>query len=356
MTRAPRPFGPQPDDAEDLWFLPGPADDGDDLPPGAPPLPYAARRVIFDMAEWQAAQDQASAGLATLCQLYGELDLRLRLGPQGLLLRLALREAADLSWWVGDRISADRLSLWQAMRFGSTEEPDQALPRAGWALRRLSGGPAPAEGLARFVERARAADGGAREWDAGAQFKADPGAVEDLSVLMAEAAGLHPVTQSALLFFGWRMLGAPQTREMEAAILAARHAGQMARRPGAGALFLPLAQGGPGTFRGDGPPARKLATWIAGATQATLSALLHLERLEIWQDKARAEIADLSGRTPARLLECLIRWPHVSAALAEAETGASRAACQRNLDLFTTRGILREVTGQGRYRVWTAKV
>lgn len=358
MTRAPRPFGPQPDDAEDLWFLPGPADDEDDLPPGAPPLPYAARRVIFDITEWRAAQDQASAALATLCQLYGELDLRLRLGSQGLLLRLALREATDLSWWVGDRISADRLSLWQAMRFGAIEEPDQALPRAGWALRRLSGGPAPAESLARFVERAQTPDAAA--WtDAqtpGAQLKADPGEVEDLSVLMSEAADLHPVTQAALLFFGWRMLGAPQTREMEAAILAARHAGQMARRSGAGALFLPLAQGGPGTFRGDGPPARKLAAWIAGATQATLAALLDLERLEVWQQKAQADIADFSGRTPARLLECLMRWPYVSAATAEAETGASRAACQRNLDLFTTRGIVREVTGQGRYRVWTAKV
>lgn len=353
MTRPPAPH--PHDDADDLWFLPGPADEGDDLPPGAPPLPYAERRLIFDMAEWQAAQDQASAALARLCQLYGELDLRLRLGSQGLLLRLALREAADLSWWVGDRISADRLSLWQAMRFGSIDEPDQALPRAGWALRRLSGGPAPAEGLARFVERAQTADGLAPEEAPSPQLKTEPGAVEVLSALMAEAADLHPVTQSAIVFLGWRMLGAPQTREMEAAILAARHAGQMARRSGAGALFLPLAQGGPGTFRSDGPPVRKLATWIAGATQATLAALLHLERLEVWQDRARADIADLSGRTPARLLECLMRWPHVSAALVEAETGASRAACQRNLDMFTTRGIIREVTGQGRYRVWTAK-
>lgn len=323
-------------------------------------MPRASRRVLFDMAEWRAAQDRASGELATLCQLYGELDLRLRLGPRGLNQRLALREAADLSWWVGDRISADRLSLWHVLRFGSTDDPDQALPRAGWAFRRLSGGPAPVEGLGRFLERASTGEVDVREraeGDAdalGARLSADPGAVEDLSHLMAEAADLHPVTQAAVVFSAWRLLGAPQTRDMEAAVLAARHAGQLARRSGVGAAFLPLAQGGPGAFRGEGPPERKFAAWVAGATQSTLAALLHLERLEAWVERARSEIADLSGRTPALLLDCLMRWSHVSTALAETEIGASRASCQRNLDLLTARGLIREVTGQGRYRFWTA--
>ena len=342
-------------DDEDLWFLPGPTDE-EDLPPGAAPLPTAPRRALFDMAEWRAAQDRASGALADLAQAFGELDLRLRLGPEGLLHRLALREAADLSWWVGDRIAADRLCLWQARRLGSSDDVDQALPRAGWALRRLSGGPAPAEGLARFLDRPQMGNLQADPATPGAQFRADPGAVADLSQLLAEAADLHPVTQTAVMFHAWRLLGAPQTRDMEAAVLAARHAGQMARRAGAGATFLPLAQSGPGTFRGEGPPARKFAAWVAGATQATLAALLHLERLEAWQDKARAAITDLSGRTPARLVDCLMRWTHVSVALAEAETATSRASCQRNLDLLAERGLIRELTGQGRYRVWAARV
>lgn len=369
MSRPPRSYAASDleddvgsEDDTDLWFLPGPLDDEDDLPPGSAPLPRASRRVLFDMAEWRAAQDRASGELATLCQLYGELDLRLRLGPKGLVQRLALREAADLSWWVGDRISADRLSLWQVLRLGSTDDPDQALPRAGWALRRLSGGAAPVENLGRFLERVQnieAVPRGNVENDAaalGAQLSADPGAVEDLGQLMAEAADLHPVTQAAVVFSAWRLLGAPQTREMEAAVLAARHAAQMARRAGAGASFLPLAQGGPGTFRGEGSPERKFAAWVAGATQATLAALLYLERLEAWQEKARAEIADLSGRTPALLVDCLMRWSHVSVSLAAAETGASRASCQRNLDLLTARGLIREVTGQGRYRFWCVRV
>jgi len=47
-------------------------------------------------------------------------------------------------------------------------------------------------------------------------------------------------------------------------------------------------------------------------------------------------------------------WPLVSALLAEKQTGASRAAVQRNMDVMTDRGLIRETTGQGRHRVWAA--
>ena len=67
-------------------------------------------------------------------------------------------------------------------------------------------------------------------------------------------------------------------------------------------------------------------------------------------------LADLQGSTPLRLVGCLARWPMVTAPLAETETGASRAAVQRNLSMLLERGVIREVTGQGRYRVWSARV
>lgn len=38
--------------------------------------------------------------------------------------------------------------------------------------------------------------------------------------------------------------------------------------------------------------------------------------------------------------------------MAEALTGASRAAVQRNLAWMEARGLIRELTGQGRYRMW----
>jgi hypothetical protein len=125
---------------------------------------------------------------------------------------------------------------------------------------------------------------------------------------------------------------------------------------GQGLLFLPLSLTGFSALTASGPAERRLAAWIAGAHQATLSALLLLKRLADWQAAAAQATADLSGRTPARLIACLARWPLVSAPLAEAQTAASRAAVQRNLDLLVARGLAREVTGQGRYRVWAAAV
>ena len=94
----------------------------------------------------------------------------------------------------------------------------------------------------------------------------------------------------------------------------------------------------------------------AGATQATLAALLHLERLRDWETRTRTATRNLSGRTPPALIAALAAWPMLSAPMGEAMTGASRAAVQRNLDTLTTRGLIREVTGAGRFRVWTARM
>jgi len=41
--------------------------------------------------------------------------------------------------------------------------------------------------------------------------------------------------------------------------------------------------------------------------------------------------------------------------MAEVLTGASRAAVQRNLGWMETHGLINEMTGQGRYRMWRAK-
>ena len=142
--------------------------------------------------------------------------------------------------------------------------------------------------------------------------------------VMAATDGLHPVTQAAILFHAWRMLGqASQTpdgvRDVEAATLAARHGAAMARRDSGrssgaferradgsgGARFLPLALTGPTALRAAGPVPDRLARWIAGATQATLAALLHVDRIGDWQVHATAVTHDLSGRTPARLIEAM---------------------------------------------------
>ncbi|MGB0748532.1 MAG: helix-turn-helix domain-containing protein [Magnetospiraceae bacterium] len=123
-----------------------------------------------------------------------------------------------------------------------------------------------------------------------------------------------------------------------------------------GAVFLPLAGGGLSRLRRAGNPQERLRQFLDGAGAATLAALRHLDQLEAWQERAAHALKGRSGRTPKRLVEILSEWPLVSAPMAEEITGASRAAAQRNLNDFTALGLIREVTGQGRYRVWCASI
>ncbi len=331
-----------PEDEDDLWFLP-PEDDSpqdDFLTPG----PRADQRQLFDPREWQAAQSGLSSELADLAVTFGALDERLRAGPDGWTHRLALMDVSDLGWWTGDRISVERLALWTSLRIGATGDDVQALFRAGWAVRRLSSGAAPSHdgweaGLTAFLDRI--AQG----------IEEVPEAIADLSDVMRSVEALHPVTQAAIAFHAWRAVSQGPGQDTEAAVIAARHAASMGR---GGALFMPLALSGPGALRGVGSPEEKLSAWILGAGQAALAALLHLDRINAWEARAKEATADLSGRTPPLLIDALRAWPMVSAPLAEELTQASRAAVQRNIDRFTRRGLVREVTGQGRYRVWTA--
>lgn len=331
-----------PPEDEDLWFLPPDSDPAaeDLLPPG----PRADQRLLFDPRDWRAAQAAVAQDLAELTLTFGALDERLRAGPAGWTHRLALMDVSDLGWWTGDRISVDRLALWTGLRIGATGDDVQALFRAGWAVRRLTSGAGPSDGgwqhgLAAFLDRM--AQG----------IDEVPEAVADLAEVMDSAADLHPVTQSAIAFHAWRALSQGMGQDTEAAVIAARHAATMGR---GGALFMPLALSGPGALRGAGAPEDKLGAWVRGAGQAALAALLHLDRVSAWESRARAATDDLSGRTPPVLIDVLAAWPMVSAPLAEQLTRASRAAVQRNLDKFTNRGLIREVTGQGRYRVWAA--
>ena len=133
-------------------------------------------------------------------------------------------------------------------------------------------------------------------------------------------------------------------------------AARIAASEGQGAVFAPLALGGAGGLRSAGPPAERLVRWFKGMDSAVLTAMRHLDDVEAWEEHAQSVTAVLSGRTPAALLKALTEWPLLSAPVAETLTGASRAAIQRNLGWLETRGLVREVTGQGRFRMWRAAV
>lgn len=336
------PYDRDAPDEADLWFLP--PDDDPPFDTGLAPLPRADRRDLFAVADWRQAQGDQSAELAGLAVRFGALDERLATLGKGLRQRLALREATDLSWWSGGRIGGERLALWVGSHLGGAGDDGQALVQAGWAVRRLTSG----HGLGKsswhdeipaFLGRS----------DPGTMLSKDD--IEDIADVMEATRSLHPVTRAAVLFHAWRITGQGPARDMEAAVMAACHGAGMGR---GNAPFLPLSGAGALALRTSGSAHVKLAAWIDGAHQATLSAYAQLDRLMDWQAKANAAVSDLSGRTPRRLVDLLVAWPIVSAPMAEAQTDVSRAAIQRNLEIMKARGLVREITGHARYRVWMA--
>ena len=324
------------------WFMPGPLEEEpDDLPPG--PRAEPPDTAVID--DWAKAEGVHAARLAGVAGRLGALDDRLLRGPEGWQYRLALIEAADLSWFAGDRVSADRLALWVSMRLSGAQDDPNALARVGWAIRRLTGGPGPKGDLAAFLDRR------------------DPDSIEDSAErfedraggwlhVMAAAANLHPITRACMGFHLWNLAGLGQHGDqMEAAVTASR----ISASDGSGAIFAPLAMGGAGGLRASGLPPERLARWLDGMNSAILTAMRNLDDTQTWSARAEKVMSQLSGRTPAALRSALTEWPLVSAPMAEVLTGASRAAVQRNLAWMEERGLIREVTQQGRFRMWRIK-
>lgn len=331
---------PDPHDGEtaedDLWFLPGPPEDAPDL---LAPLPRGARGEHDQIEAWEHAQGAQALHLARVAARFGALDQRLRSAPAGWRHRLALMEASDLSWLAGDRVSVDRLGLWQAMHISAAGDDTTALQRAAWTFRRLSGGPGPEPDLAGFLDR--------HEVEGEDPLSDRVAAWNDL---MKAADNLHPIVRACLAFHLWPMSGIGlQGDVLEGGVVALRLSASDGQ---GGAFFVPIAATGAGRLRGGGDPADKLRRWLDASGQGILRAMRHLDQLEQWEITARDRIVNLSGRTPPRLVEALLGWPLVTAPMAEALTGASRAAVQRNLAWFEAHGLVRELTGQGRFRMW----
>ncbi|SDW22801.1 helix-turn-helix domain-containing protein [Roseicitreum antarcticum] len=363
---------PDPDDSDEasLWFLPGPVEDEDATTNTSLPWPVADQTDLLDSVAWQRAEATQAVALARAAAVLGALDERLRASTEGLRQRLGLLEVTELSWHAGDRIPADRLALYHALRLSGAQTDSLALARAGWAYRRLTSGPGPigsADGAPVPSAPADPSDaaeimgqsGSPSALDAFLGRKTAPDSPDpdtrQWQALLNGAHGLHSLTAAAMCYHAGRIIAGTigmAGREMiEAAVVAARMA---ARDTRGGLMFVPLALGGVSALQARGSIEERLTGWYIGVERSGLAALMHLDRLAEWHARVTRATAHLSGRTPPQLVQVLADWPLVSAAMAEAQTGASRAAVQRNLAMLENEGLIREVTGQGRYRFWTA--
>lgn len=331
------------------------------------------------------------------------------------LTRLAGEEAVALARAEGARLSLDAFLLWRyGAPLGRTDP--SALARAGWAARRLAAPSAADAAMQRDPEGLRAflgRDGPVSDLAlqpfldriAGAQWAE---AAEAFCADLKALSGLSPLTRAAAASLFWRLGGLGT--ELEGAVLAARCAAGadadaddptaidaghspiasslQAVRPGLRfARFLPLGmlprarkQAGGLTRAGRTAPAASgfrphlIRTGLqqtgfaqAGFAQTdVLAALLQaglarlppllagLTRRRGWRAYAASQIPGV-GVAPA-VLDVLARETLVSANLLRDRLGVSQQAANAALTRLAERGLIEEVSGQRRYRLWRARL
>lgn len=349
------------EDEDDLWSPPSIYDPAEDTveDPDAPegvatwnlPLPRSDRRDLLDAEPWRQAEAALAADLARAAQTVGRLDEAVRRVGPGAAERLAYREVeamlrADGRWLDRDRIGRAQLD--------AGGDPDQArdLERARWALRRLLAPPAVPSELRTFLGLHRpAGQGGLPQ-----TRRAADEAFDEMEVhwhhTLDRLEDLHPITQGCAALRAWRLLDVSGEGEsLDGAVMASCIAAQEHRTLG----FVPLAPPGQSWRRG-GAVLDVLRLWVAEVRSGAVSALAELGRVTDWREQATARIADLGGRNPGKILAVLAARPYVSAADVSDAAGVSRDTAERTLRTLERRGIVKEITGRGRFRLWRGAI
>lgn len=329
------------------------------------PVDPVAEPGRFGPSVWLEAEASLARPLAEAVEAFARLDERLRAWEaahaRAGVERLALGQAAALLWAEGAAIEVERLALWDAARIGRTAEADEGMARAAWAARRLARGRwtlASPSAVARFEGRNledHASDriGPEAAWAAFARVRGDAwtAAAESWVCEVRSLRTAHRFTQACAAERAWRLSGLSDvTAVVEPTVVAMKIAGRAGR---GGAPFAPLARRR--THGGD-RVAERLRGFYADISAGCAEALITLERLQAWRARASDAVADLSGRTPRLLVALLAARVALSAPDAAGAAGVSVSAAQRNFAVFAKRGLAREITGQGRFRMWTAAV
>lgn len=317
----------------------------------------------------------AAAGLAV-----GQLEAMLAgmaRGPRrGALRRLALIEVEAMLWAQGmplrrEEIGRDLLDA----RAGSDLE---AMRQARWAMRRLDGQGALAD-LRGFLGLHRVEDAGwSRVGDAaGSRGEDAPGSRggEACAPSGGDILGARPVGEefdaaaagflAALERFGplhdfalapvarmlWRLSDlSPADLLIEAAIWSGR---RMAA-PCEALRFLPLGRHGRAVWGSGGPPAAQMEMHLRAVHDGAVEARLHLAGITDWAAQATRAMAPIRSGNPAKVIAVLAAQPLVSAAMVEEAAGISRMTADRLLARMQEMGLIREVTGSRRFRLWMA--
>lgn len=340
----------EPTPEEDLWFLPGPPED---FAPGESPLIFAQKLTRVEAKDWSRAERENYRALVAAAEALARFGARLASLPSDVVERIALQTVAAILRGEGVWVKPEEIALFRALRIGSHEET-RDLERASWAVRRLIGmrqGQPLDDGLRPFLGRQKVANMQELPNDDRALGEELDHASQDWEDQMQAVGTLHHLTRAAASLFLWRRLQITAPDEALEPMVAAALIGGGGQAP-----FLPVPEGAAPLHMRARTPEEALSTFYRTVEQGALAALLEVERLLTWREKARELTTDLSGRTPPSLVETALRFPVFSAELAARLANCAPMSARRNLKLFEDRGLLREVTGQKRYRFWSAQL
>lgn len=308
---------------------------------------------LADPRVWLAAQTQQGAALVDAARDMGRLEATLTALPaaeaEGARQRLALLEVEAMLRAQGVMLGPDEISR-DLMEARASSDPE-ALRLARWAIRRLDGQGSPMDlpaflGLHRRASHDNEPATGLELRPQGAEFDA---AAAGFLVAIKNLAGLHPLARGPAILALWRMAElSPPGQAVEAAVWSARH-----MAVGAEALrFLPLGRQGRRIWTGFGTPEDRLTAHLAALRAGTQEARALIMHIQAWAKHARTTTATIKGDNAARVIALLAARPLVSAMDTEAVAKVSRPTAERMLKRLTDLGLIREVTGHRRFRLW----
>ncbi|MDS9469132.1 hypothetical protein RGQ15_16325 [Paracoccus sp. MBLB3053] len=308
---------------------------------------------ILRLRDWLQAQDSHSGLLAQAAASLGRLDATLGgLGAEaraGATRRLALIELESMLWAQGSPLRREEIGREVMDARAGTDLESMRLAR--WGLRRFEG-QGLLDDLRGFLGLHRSESAGLAEALAarpvGEAF--DAAAAEFLSTAAGFSA-LEPIARAPVLRAAWRIadLSSPECL-VEPGTWTAR---DMAT--GMEALkFVPLGRAGRSVWIDGGTPADRMRRQLEAVLQGTTEARRELLRIADWALRARQATATIKGDNSARIIEALAANPLMTTAMVETATGISRDTAERLLSRMHSMGLLREVTGARRFRLWTA--
>jgi len=314
---------------------------------------------LADPAVWRQAQAALALPLAEAAAALARLDATLvALDPAaagGAVMRLALAEAEAMLWAGGIVLPREEIGR-DALDARAASDPE-AMRLARWALRRL-GGQGALTDLPGFLGLHRGA---------GAVSGSEPGPVSGAAALLRgpdfehgvagylsrldTAAELHPLVRGALAGLLWRQAElSPPDRVIEPAVYAARLMAQCCER----LPFAPLGAAGRRVWTAGGPVAERVAGHLAALATGARAGREEIRRLEAWAAEARQATAVIRGANAGRVIAVLAARPLVSAEDVATGAGISRMTAERMLNRMTNLGVIREITGASRFRLWRA--